>query len=213
MMFEVKLLIALIIAYLLGSISTAIVVSKIARTPDPREESSQNPGASNMLRIAGVKYAILTLIGDALKGFIAVILGLLIINVHGIGLGLIALAAVAGHMFPIYFKFHGGKGVATTLGALLALSPLLGLFTIIIWGVIAGITRYASLASLISSIAMPFIALGVDRPGYFIGLAIITILIILRHRSNIQRLCNGTEKRLLAKDDQQVAEQDSDNSG
>lgn len=205
-----ELIAGLIIAYLLGSISTAIIVAKIARLPDPRQESSQNPGASNMLRIAGAKFAILTLIGDGLKGFIAVIIGLLLLHYNGMGLSLIAAASVVGHMYPIYFRFHGGKGVATTLGSLLALSPLLGVIVTITWFVVAGLSRYASLASLTCCIAAPFIALGTGYPAYFIGLTLIAILIIFRHRHNIKRLCHGTENRLFAKEEEDMTDQEPD---
>lgn len=192
-------IIGIIIAYLLGSISTGIVVTKIARLPDPREGGSNNPGATNVLRTSGTKYAVLTLIGDALKGFIAVIIGLLLLDYRGIGLGLIAFAAVIGHMYPLYFKFEGGKGVATTLGALFPLSPALGIIIVIVWLVIAVISRYASLASLISAIAAPFLCLAIGHPAYFIGLTLIAIMIIYQHRGNIRRLTQGEERRLFEK--------------
>lgn len=193
----IVLIVGIIIAYCLGSISTAIVIAKIAGLPDPRTQSSQNPGATNMLRIGGTKYAVLTLLGDALKGFIAVIIGLLLLHARSIGLSLMATAVVLGHMYPIFFRFHGGKGVATTLGALFPLSPVLGAIILITWIVIAALTRFSSLASLISAIALPFMAIAVGHPAYFVGLALITILIIFRHRHNIKRLCNGEENRLF----------------
>jgi len=119
-------IIAIIIAYLLGSISVAVIVCKVADLPDPRTEGSGNPGASNVLRVAGKHYAAIVLLGDALKGFCAVVIAM-ILGVHGWMLGLISVVAVLGHMFPVFFKFKGGKGVATAMGCYFALSLPLGI--------------------------------------------------------------------------------------
>lgn len=186
-------IISIIIAYLLGSISTAIIVCKVARLPDPRTEGSGNPGASNVLRVSGKIYAGLTLLGDALKGFIAIFIAM-IIGIHGWMLGIVALAAVLGHVFPVFFKFKGGKGVATAFGCYFALSLPLGLVSVVVWVVIAFVLRYSSVASLTAMILAPFVIL-LFQPAYFIGLALVALLIVWRHRTNIQRLRNKSEPK------------------
>lgn len=187
-------LFALIISYLLGSISCAILVAKYAKLPDPRTQGSGNPGATNMLRTAGKKYAIITLLGDALKGVIAVLLAR-IIGLEGWMLALVAAAAVIGHMYPVFFQFKGGKGVATALGSYLAISPILGIIALLVWVGLAYVYRYASLSSLVASIVVSLASLIIE-PGYFLGLFIIAGLIVWRHRANIERLQNGTESKL-----------------
>lgn len=187
-------IIAIIIAYLLGSISVAVIVCKVADLPDPRTEGSGNPGASNVLRVAGKPYAAIVLLGDALKGFCAIVFAM-ILGAHGWMLGLVSVAAVLGHMFPVFFKFQGGKGVATAMGCYFALSLPLGIVAIVIWGVLVFILRYASLASLVTTIAAPFVIL-LFQPPYFIGLACVALLVIWRHAGNIQRLKGGTEAKL-----------------
>jgi len=186
--------IAIIVAYLLGSISTAIIVCRFAGLHDPREEGSGNPGASNVLRIAGKTYAAITLLGDGLKGFVAVFIAF-VLGVHGWMLGIVAVAAVLGHMFPAFFKFQGGKGVATAIGCFFALSLPLGVTTLVIWLVLAFVFRYASLASLAATIAAPFIIL-LFQPAYFLGLAIVAALIAWRHLENINRLKTGSEVKI-----------------
>ena len=129
-------LLALIIAYLLGSLTCAVLLTKLLKLPDPRTTGSKNPGATNILRTVGKNQALAVLVGDALKGFIAILLAR-ILGVHGFMLGLVALSAVLGHIYPIFHKFEGGKGVATMLGTLLMLNFWVGLFAVAVWVVIA----------------------------------------------------------------------------
>lgn len=188
-------IIALIIAYLLGSISSAIVVSKIFKTADPRTEGSGNAGATNVLRIAGKQQAILVLVGDVLKGAIAVWIGHLF-NLHAFVIGLVGLAAVIGHVFPLYFGFKGGKGVATAVGATLGMSFLCGILMAVVWGVVAFAFRFASLASLIAVILAPFFLLIFAKAAFFIPSALIAGLIVWKHKENIERLKNKTESKI-----------------
>jgi glycerol-3-phosphate acyltransferase PlsY len=188
-------LIMLVIAYLLGSVSCAILVCKFAGLPDPRTQGSGNPGASNVLRVAGKTYAAITLLGDVLKGLIPVLLAQ-VLGLHPVVVSLVALAAVLGHMYPAFFKFQGGKGVATAIGAYFALSFPLGLITAIIWLGLAFLFRYASLASLAACALAPFICL-IFNPAYFLGLIIIAALVVWRHWENIERLRQGTESKIV----------------
>ncbi|HLB42129.1 MAG TPA: glycerol-3-phosphate 1-O-acyltransferase PlsY [Gammaproteobacteria bacterium] len=195
-MLHVDLLFAIIIAYLFGSLSSAIIVCKIMGLPDPRTQGSKNPGATNVLRIGGKKVALITLLGDALKGMIPV----LIAKWYGfntIGLAFIAYAAFIGHLFPIFFRFQGGKGVATALGCLLALSWPTGLAWIGTWLMIAIMFRYASLASLIASLFAPaYIWFVSGEIIYTIAVALMSILLIYRHRHNILNLMQGKENKI-----------------
>lgn len=185
-----------ILAYALGSVPFAIVVSKIMQLPDPRTQGSGNPGATNMLRIGGGKSAILTLLGDALKGFLAVYIAQLL-GMQDIERSLVAFFVLLGHVFPVFFKFQGGKGVATGLGALLGLSPLLGILVLLTWIAIAALCRYSSLAAIIGCLFAPFYAiLFTSHPNYFLSLLMIAVLIIIRHRHNIQRLLKGEESKI-----------------
>ena len=186
--------IAFIIAYLLGSLSSAIIVCKLAKLPDPRSQGSKNPGASNVLRLAGKKHAALTLVGDILKGVIAVLIAR-ILGLHGFMLSMTALLAVVGHMYPIFFRFQGGKGVATAIGSYLGLTPILGVCGVIIWVVLVLLFRYASFASLVTSAIVTISAL-IFEPIYFIGLLVIFLLILWRHRENIKRLIHGDENKV-----------------
>lgn len=188
--------IMLVMAYLLGSISCAIIVCKVAGLPDPRTQGSGNPGASNVLRVAGKTYAAFTLFGDMLKGFIAVFIAMLF-DVEGVMLSLVALAAVLGHMYPVFFKFKGGKGVATALGVYFALSFPVGIIAAIIWVGLAFLLRYASVASLAACVLAPFICL-FFQASYFVGLILIAALVVWRHWENIERLRKGTESKLVA---------------
>lgn len=188
-------LIAIIIAYLLGSLSSAILVSKILKTPDPRTEGSGNAGATNVLRIAGKKEAAIVMAGDILKGLIAVWVGHLF-HMHAFWLGLVALAAVAGHIFPLYFGFKGGKGVATAIGAVLGLSFISGIVMAAAWGVVAFITRYSSLASLIAIALAPILLLIFAKAAFFIPAVLIAALIAWKHKDNIDRLKNKTESKI-----------------
>lgn len=183
---------ALLVAYLIGSLSTSIIMSRIQKSPDPRSSGSRNPGASNVLRSHGSKAALLVLIGDALKGLLSIWIAM-IFQVHGAMLGIVALAAVIGHCFPLYFKFQGGKGVATALGSLFALSLWTGLITVIVWLVILTLTRYISLASILAIAVSPVVALFFGAAIYFFPLVIIAVFVIWRHRENIQRLKTRSE--------------------
>lgn len=187
----------LIIAYLLGSISSSIIICKLAHLPDPRSQGSKNPGATNMLRIGSKKLAAITLLGDMLKGIIAVSIGR-ILGLTGFELSFVALAAFLGHLYPIYFKFKGGKGVATAFGAYFALSPLLGVAVILTWIIVALIARYSSLAALTALALAPFYSLFAAQPfyAYFLALMLMTILSFWRHRANIMRLYHKTETKI-----------------
>jgi acyl phosphate:glycerol-3-phosphate acyltransferase len=188
-------LIAIVIAYLLGSLSSAIIVSKIFKTADPRTEGSGNAGATNVLRIAGKQQAAIVLVGDALKGLVAVWIGHLF-HLHPFFLGLVALAAVIGHIFPVFFGFKGGKGVATAIGATLGLSFICGILMALVWGVVAVTLRYSSLASLISVILAPVFLLLFSQAAFFIPSVLIAALIAWKHKENIDRLRNKTESKI-----------------
>lgn len=190
-----EIIIAIFAAYLLGSLSCAIITCKIMRLPDPRQQGSGNPGATNVLRFGGKKAAIITLLGDTLKG----ILPVLIAKWYGfdiLELSLIALAAFIGHLYPIFFGFQGGKGVATAFGCLIALAWPLGLALAATWLLMAVLFRYSSLAALVASCLAPFYAWHFTNPTYTVVVAIISMLLIYRHRNNIKNLIQGTESRI-----------------
>lgn len=193
----ISFFIALAIAYLLGSISTAIIVSKIYKTADPRVEGSGNAGATNVLRIAGKKQAAIVLIGDVLKGLIAVWIAAHILQVKPFGLGLVALVAVVGHVFPLYHKFEGGKGVATAIGGVLALSFIAGILMIAVWVAIAFVTRFSSLASMAAVVLAPVFLLIFAKAAFFIPTALMAALIVWKHQENIVRLRTRTEEKII----------------
>ena len=185
-----------LIAYLVGSIASAILVCRGMGLPDPRGEGSGNPGATNVLRIAGKGPAAVTLAGDVLKGILPVLLAGSLAR-SPIVESLSALAAFLGHLYPLYFRFQGGKGVATALGAIAALAwPVAGIMCAI-WLAVAAATRYSSLASMTAAVGAPIAALWLAPhpadPGI---LAIIAILLLWRHRGNIRRLVHGAESRI-----------------
>lgn len=184
-----------VIAYLIGSLSSAIIVCKFLNLPDPRMQGSMNPGATNVLRIGGKTPALITLAGDMLKGFIPVFIGHLI-GISGVFLGLIAIAAFLGHIYPVFFKFQGGKGVATSAGAILALSPIVGVAAIVSWLLVAVIFRYSSLAALVAAIAAPILMLLLGDKTYFLSTLIIAVMLIGKHWDNIQRLRSGSEGKM-----------------
>lgn len=186
---------ALVVAYLLGSLSSAIIISKIFKTADPRTAGSGNAGATNVLRIAGKKQAALVLVGDLLKGLMAVWIGHLF-HVTPFMLGFVGFAAVVGHIFPVYFGFKGGKGVATALGAILGLSFISGLLMAASWAAIAFVTRYSSLASMVAVILAPVFLALFAKTAFFIPTACITAFILWKHKDNIARLKNNTESRI-----------------
>lgn len=187
-------LIFIVIAYLLGSLSSAIIVCRIMGYEDPRTQGSRNPGATNVLRIAGKKAAMITLLGDALKGFIPVVLARML-GVDGFILGLVALAAFIGHLFPVFFDFKGGKGVATAFGAILGLNFFVGIIVLAAWVIIAAIFKFASLASLAAT-ALAVVLFLFAGLNYFIPVAIMAGLLIWRHWDNIERLRAGTESTM-----------------
>lgn len=187
-------IVMLFIAYLLGSVNCAILISRFLKLDDPRQHGSGNPGATNILRTGHNVAAIITLFGDALKGFIAVMLARLL-GIDGVALALVALAAFVGHLYPIFFSFKGGKGVATMFGVLLALHLLLGLLAIAVWLVVAFIFRYSSLAAIVAAISAPIDTLQLANPNFFLPLVVLAILVIFRHRANIDRLRHSQEPR------------------
>ncbi len=185
----------ILFAYLLGSVSSAIIISKIMRLPDPREQGSGNPGATNVLRLGGKKAAIATLAGDILKGVIPVLVATLY-DFSGILLASVAFAAFIGHLFPIFFGFKGGKGVATGFGAVTMLAWQVGIAMVATWLVVAFLFRYSSLAALVAFIAMPIYAYYLSDHQYVIPLALMALIMIIRHRSNIGRLLKGKESKI-----------------
>jgi glycerol-3-phosphate acyltransferase PlsY len=189
------LFLLLAIAYLLGSVSSAILLCRLLGLPDPRTAGSGNPGATNVLRLAGKKLGILVLLGDALKGALAVVLAKYL-GLSPQWLGWVALAAFIGHLFPVFFAFRGGKGVATALGGLLALAWPLGLALLATWLMAAAIWRYSSLAAVITTIAAPVYGYWLVGAGSYFPLIIMSALLLARHQQNIRRLLTGKETRL-----------------
>ena len=195
MSFSLFFLFLLILAYLLGSIPSAIIICRIMRLPDPRTQGSQNPGTTNVLRIGGKQAAIATLIGDMLKGAIPVVIAYFV----GLGMSLAAwvlLFAFLGHLFPVFARFKGGKGVATLLGGLLGLSWIIGLAVLLTWALIALITRYSSLAAIIAAIMTPIYMIWFAPSFTWLPLVIVTVMLLWRHKQNIARLVSGTERKI-----------------
>ena len=193
----VEIAIAAVLGYLLGSVSFAIVVSKVMRLPDPRSYGSHNPGATNVLRSGSKAAAILTLAGDALKGWLAVFLAQRFLPA---AVPYVALAAFLGHLFPVFHAFKGGKGVATAAGVLFGIDWRIGLGTLVTWLVIAFFLRYSSLAALVAAAFAPFataLVLGIDLA--FAAVTAMSLLLAWRHKENIARLVAGTESRIGAK--------------
>lgn len=185
----------LLFGYLLGSISSAIIVCRVAGLPDPRTQGSGNPGATNVLRVGSKKHAAITLAGDSLKSVIPVLLAKLL----GADLSLqitIGMTCFLGHLYPVFFNFRGGKGVATAIGALIAASWPVGLCTILTWLFVAKVLRVSSLSALIAFLLTPLYAWYFESGQlYFLGVVIaMSVLLFWRHRSNIRKLINNTEK-------------------
>jgi glycerol-3-phosphate acyltransferase PlsY len=189
-------------AYLIGSVSFAVLVSRAMGLADPRSYGSKNPGATNVLRTGNKAAAVLTLLGDAAKGLVAVLLAKYFAARFGFGNGtiaLVALAAFVGHLFPVFHRFQGGKGVATAAGVLLALNLWLGLGTILTWVIIAFFFRYSSLAALVSAVFAPLWYLFMFRPDAIAAsIAVMSGLLIWRHSANITKLLSGKESRIGA---------------
>ncbi len=182
--------------YLIGSISTAIIVCKAMRLPDPRSEGSGNPGATNVLRVGGKTAAAITLIGDALKGFIPVFIASKLGASHLI-IGLTAVAAVLGHLFPLFFQFKGGKGVATSIGAIFGIAWLVGLLTVTTWLALSLTFRISSLAALGSLLILPmYLWIITKSPALVACGVVIGVLVFIRHKANIARLLKGEEPKI-----------------
>lgn len=191
---------AIIAAYLIGSLSFAVIVSKYYGMDDPRTYGSGNPGATNVLRSGKKKAAALTLLGDAVKGLVAVILARCLqdaLDLSDATIALVAIAALVGHMWPIFFNFKGGKGVATALGVLLALSPATALLCALIWLVMAFGFKVSSLAALVATVCAPIFAFFMmPHASWAWATVFIATLVLYRHKSNIQNLIQGKESKI-----------------
>ena len=190
----------LLAAYLIGSIPFAVVVSRAFGLADPRSFGSGNPGATNVLRTGSKAAAALTLFGDAAKGAVAVLLCRALAEPLGLAPSAAAwagAAAFAGHLYPVFLRFRGGKGVATFLGTLLALAPLVGVATCLLWVAVAYLTRYSSVASMVSAAAA---SLALSRvggaPAVLPAVTVMAVLVVWRHRANIGKLFKGTESKI-----------------
>ncbi len=196
-------LVFVVLAYLLGSVSFAVLMSKAFGLADPRTYGSGNPGATNVLRSGKKIAAALTLFGDAAKGWLAVFVTIKLAPHDGEGLWMVALVSLAvflGHLFPVFLKFKGGKGVATALGVLLALSGWMGLAVLATWLLVAVVFRYSSLAALVAASAAPVYAMLLHlRPELVLATAMMSMLLIWRHKSNIQNLMTGKESKIGGK--------------
>jgi glycerol-3-phosphate acyltransferase PlsY len=193
-------LLAAVCGYLIGSLSFAVIVSRAMGLSDPRSYGSGNPGATNVLRSGNKAAAILTLVFDALKGYLPALAVFIWGPRHGLGEGtaaLVGLAAFLGHLWPVFFKFKGGKGVATAAGVIFALNPILGVATLATWAIIAWFSRYSSLAAIVSAAFAPMYQLLIWEAGpTALALIIMGLLLVWRHQANIQKLLAGTESKL-----------------
>lgn len=196
---------AILLGYLLGSLSFAVIISRIMGLSDPRTYGSKNPGATNVLRSGNRAAAALTLLLDAAKGWLAVMLADWLGRPYGLqegSMALTGLAAFVGHVYPVFFRFAGGKGVATALGVLLGINPLLGLATAATWLLVAWLFRYSSLAALTAALMAPaYYVLGEGlawyiNPRVMLALSAMSVLLLYRHAENIGRLARGTESRM-----------------
>ena len=197
--------IAVVLAYLMGSLSFAVIVSRVMGLKDPRSYGSNNPGATNVLRSGDKAAAIATLLLDGLKSWLPVVLVKWFGSDYGLGdatVAAVAFAAFLGHLFPVFFKFKGGKGVATAAGALLGIDWLLGLATLLIWLIVAYFTRYSSVASMASAAFAPLFYLLGDRVTWYtersilLAIFMMGLLLVIRHRENINKLMLGKESKL-----------------
>jgi glycerol-3-phosphate acyltransferase PlsY len=191
------------VAYLLGSLSFAVIVSRVMRLPDPRQYGSGNPGATNVLRTGRKTAAALTLLGDALKGWVAVVLARALAPQFGLPEDIVLLCALAvfiGHLFPVFFRFQGGKGVATALGVLVGLDPWLGLACLATWLFMARVFRISSLAALTTAVLAPVYAgLLMGWGNTALAVLVIALLLVYRHKSNLVKLASGQEDRISAR--------------
>ncbi|KHT38515.1 glycerol-3-phosphate 1-O-acyltransferase PlsY [Vibrio sinaloensis] len=187
-------LVMIIIAYLLGSISSAVLICRMLRLPDPRKMGSNNPGATNVLRIGGKKAAAAVLLCDMLKGTIPVWSGFFL-GIDPVILGVIAIAACLGHMYPLFFHFKGGKGVATALGAIAPIGLDFTAMVIATWLAVALVFRYSSLAAIVTVLLAPLYT-WMFKPQYTLPVAMLCCLIVFRHHQNIRRLLDGSEPKI-----------------
>jgi glycerol-3-phosphate acyltransferase PlsY len=187
-------LLIILFAYLVGSVSSGIIVSQIFNLPDPRTIGSKNPGATNVMRSGNKKAAIFTLLGDLLKAILVLAIAEYL-GFNDLIIVCVALAVLIGHIYPIFYKFQGGKGVATAIGILFALNFKLALIVASIWLLVFGIWRYSSLAAIVAAISAPIIAIFIlrDQSLYCIAFTLITIIILIKHQANIKKLLSGTE--------------------
>lgn len=190
-------LLIIIAAYLLGSVSSAVLICRLFRLPDPRDSGSGNPGATNVLRIGGRGAAALVLVCDILKGMLPVWISYFL-GINPFLLGIIGIAACLGHIYPLFFHFRGGKGVATALGALAPIGWDLSGMLIASWLVVAVLCGYSSLASIITALVAPMFTWWV-KPQYTMPVAMLSCLIILRHHENVRRLLDGKEYKIWHK--------------
>lgn len=189
-------ILCILLSYLLGSLSSAIIVCKLWRLPDPRSQGSKNPGATNVLRIGGKFPAIITMLGDGCKGFLPTLI-VVHLGFPSWVIGGVMLAALLGHIYPIFFEFKGGKGVATAMGAFLGLSWLVGAILIAIWAGIILLTRLSSLGAVVATILAPAVGWYVLRDPILTELiAIMSIILLYRHKENIRRLLRGAETKI-----------------
>ena len=191
---------AVLAAYCIGSLTFAVIVSRAMGLADPRSYGSGNPGATNVLRSGKRSAAILTLALDTLKGYVPVLLALWFSEQFGFGGGTVAavgLAAFLGHLWPVFFRFQGGKGVATAAGVLLAFNPWLGVATLATWVIVALFFRYSSLASLAAAVFAPFYQMLIwEADAYALAITAMSLLLVWRHEGNIRKLLAGTESKL-----------------
>ena len=187
-------LLIILFAYLVGSVSSGIIVSQIFNLPDPRTIGSKNPGATNVMRSGNKKAAIFTLLGDLLKAILVLAIAEYL-GFNDLIIVCVALAVLIGHIYPIFYKFQGGKGVATAIGILFVLNFKLALIVASIWLLVFGIWRYSSLAAIVAAISAPIIAIFIlrDQSLYCIAFTLITIIILFKHQANIRKLLSGTE--------------------
>jgi glycerol-3-phosphate acyltransferase PlsY len=199
----------IVVAYLIGSVSFAVIVSRAFRLPDPRTYGSGNPGATNVLRTGRKLAALLTLVGDGGKGWLAVFVAARYAGDYGIdaiGVSACAVAVFLGHLFPVFFGFRGGKGVSTAAGILLAIHPWLGLVTFATWIIIAIFFRYSSLAAIVSAVFAPVYAFFMTLLGFELGstlpaVIVLAALLVWRHKTNIRNLGAGKERRIGERQD------------
>lgn len=189
-------IIATVLGYLVGSVSSAVIVSRLMRLPDPRTSGSMNPGATNVLRLGSKPGAALTLAGDVAKGVLPVLIARQF-STDPLVIALAGLGAFLGHLYPLFFRFQGGKGVATALGVFAAVSPLIAAMQVATWLATAAAFRYSSLAALVTAAATPIlVGIVLKSPPYLALSVVLGALLFWRHRSNIQRLLKGEETRI-----------------